>query len=336
MQHTSAGQESRFTKRSRRPYKRPFVEDSSSVTHGIAEDAGQENDHDHGRGLKPVDVLSEESVKEYARRSSRGSEDASRYSPSNKSVSFDLDNFHGGSDHDSERDIRTRGGTEFASATCHQVPRMRSNRQRDRSREARPSLDRESNVPRSHTQSGSKGAPMARSAFAGMHFAPRNRFGPPTAPAPLSQSPSHAHSSCTLNDETDHTSMPDHRASRSAQSCSENFDGRSPEGKEKPRGTRARSSSSFSTGTTTFTAFTPTSPNPYYTPQTSPSLFEDGIFERINLRKRRADRKKHGKGQMYEPTPITEEILSVMDEEMDPILLIGKPSLVPMILTQHD
>jgi hypothetical protein len=144
----------------------------------------------------------------------------------------------------------------------------------------------------------------------------------------------HAHSSHTLSDAPDHT--PNYRTSRSAHACSEKPDVQSPAGREEPGGTRARSSSSFSTGTTSFTAFTPTSANPYYTPQTSPSLFEDGIFERINLRKRRADRKKHGKEQMYEPTPITEEIFSVMDEEMDPILFIDKLSLVSMELVRHE
>ena len=197
--------------------------------------------------------------------------------------------------------------------------------------------------------SSGESATRHRSAFAGMHFRRRNQFGPPAfrgdsvdfnvasfsagdgsatkeptkhqPPFKLNTSPG-AFSRGSRQDPVLGSSY--HQ--RKTPPDTDALPGHDPHGFKSPYADDdARSGhghGSFqSPPTSTYTTFIPASPNPYYTPQTSPSLFEEGIFERMGFYEARMD--KNRAKMLYNPEPVTEEVPSVQDERVSPILLIG-------------
>ncbi|KAH8176089.1 hypothetical protein LIA77_04507 [Sarocladium implicatum] len=342
--------------RSSHKYRRPYVEDSSTVATG----------HTYDEHLGAVTDLSETldhfSSSQRPRSSTRSHLSSGQpYQTKLSSGSSVVEGLH--EPLDGSVDPMSQPGRVCADArqspwkAHHQAAYTRETRAEPKSparnyekvtRPADPEMPSEHKreaVPRYESTN------RHRSAFAGMPFQRRNHFGPPSFRGEYSggnATPSSSEDNENLNELRRDHSPPKFSASlgafsrraqqnissgrayrRESLSPGKEFNTRHRQidpdqlyTEDAVRSSTARRDhdSSQSPPMSTYTTFVPASPNPYYTPQTSPSLFEEGFLQRMGFREARS-RKKKGR-MLYNPEPITEEALSAMNEAVSPVFLI--------------
>lgn len=311
-------------------YRRPYVEDSSTVAPKLERGEAHE---DHRHSSVPSRSTSRfESHRGKPRRSSIKSQSSSSSSYASKTVSFESDlDFdtrkhprsaketfprHGSRSKDRTKSSQGGSGRTGQDPSQPESPKLRSP-MNDRSRLSRDLFEGVGRSPKS--SSGLRGVPRMRSAFAGMPFDQCNQFGPHASrearpdidlPPPSPDDDIHAFEPAK-SDRGPHFNSSPGAFSQGGRD-------------DRSRHKEYRGSSSYSTSTSAYTAFTPASPNPYYTPQTSPSFFDGGMPRKMGFRKARSMKK--AQSMFYNPIPITEEMEMLPDGEgLDsPVLRISK------------